>query len=344
MNDNHKLPFFTQLDFNEYKRIAELNKVNLLSEIDKEHLRYLWSKTNYWAKETLFDTLDLKKDDFWQNFGYVKKYSWARIYNSRDEDKLIYFTLGFEYTGKLIYKLDCQRSKKMKDHLSPEQVERFDSLVESTSAYRNEISYDEIDLKNWDQLIDTTRSFVRNNLDLYQDVIDYVWNFKTINSFTQDFQFSSKPEIPLEFQLHLPAFKTVSNSENPDYTAQHKTSKRLGDLGENFVLSLETYKLSTAGIEATPKRMKDGDGYDFESFDTDGNKIYIEVKTTTGGITSPFFISDNEMQFLKDTNNAIIYRVFNFDPQNMNGEIFKLTYQDLIQYNKKAQQYKVYLK
>ena len=40
----------------------------------------------------------------------------------------------------------------------------------------------------------------------------------------------------------------------------------------------------------------DGAGFDILSFDTDGSERLLEVKTTVGHQTTPFFISSNEMQ------------------------------------------------
>lgn len=42
------------------------------------------------------------------------------------------------------------------------------------------------------------------------------------------------------------------------------------------------------------KIVEDGMGYDVLSFDSVGNKNYIEVKTTTGNELSQFYMSENE--------------------------------------------------
>jgi hypothetical protein len=72
-------------------------------------------------------------------------------------------------------------------------------------------------------------------------------------------------------------------------------NKRLGDLGELWVMKYEIEKLQNAKrynlinqIKHTSKDEGDGIGFDIQSFDIDGNKIFIEVKTTKGRQNSTF--------------------------------------------------------
>jgi len=54
----------------------------------------------------------------------------------------------------------------------------------------------------------------------------------------------------------------------------------------------------------------DGMGYDILSFFQNGNEKYIEVKSTTGNATTPFYMSQNELNFIQSHHsNAVIYRV-----------------------------------
>ena len=53
------------------------------------------------------------------------------------------------------------------------------------------------------------------------------------------------------------------------------------------------------------------------SFELDGTKKYIEVKTTTGGKENDFHISEKEVKFSEDYENQYyLYRVYNFDKKN----------------------------
>ena len=57
----------------------------------------------------------------------------------------------------------------------------------------------------------------------------------------------------------------------------------------------------------------DGLGYDIRSFEPDGRKRYIEVKTTGFGERTPFFVSANEARFARDHQDQFrLYRLFDF--------------------------------
>lgn len=44
----------------------------------------------------------------------------------------------------------------------------------------------------------------------------------------------------------------------------------------------------------------DGAGFDIQSYFLDGKLKFIEVKTTTGNINTPFFITANELAFSEE--------------------------------------------
>ena len=67
-------------------------------------------------------------------------------------------------------------------------------------------------------------------------------------------------------------------------------------------------------IKHVSKEEGDGAGYDILSYDEDGNKKYIEVKTTEQNLDNPFIITDRELEFSKrNSENYSLYRVYNFD-------------------------------
>ena len=63
-----------------------------------------------------------------------------------------------------------------------------------------------------------------------------------------------------------------------------------------------------------------------------GNNV-IEVKTTTKGENTPFFMSRNEKMFFENNidNNAYIYRVYDFNIDSRHGCIKKITAKELIE-------------
>lgn len=88
-----------------------------------------------------------------------------------------------------------------------------------------------------------------------------------------------------------------------DRAVRDAANRKLGEAGEDFVFGMETKRLKMAGrqdladkVEWTSKQFGDGAGYDIASFADDGTAIFIEVKTTKGPITTPFYISNNELR------------------------------------------------
>jgi hypothetical protein len=68
-----------------------------------------------------------------------------------------------------------------------------------------------------------------------------------------------------------------------------------------------------AKVTWVAERFGDGLGYDIESFSDKGHPVFIEVKTTKGPITTPFFISENERRVAAEKGVAFrIYRLFGF--------------------------------
>lgn len=105
-----------------------------------------------------------------------------------------------------------------------------------------------------------------------------------------------------------------------DYLAQEAHNRSLGRAGELFVVELEARRLHLAGKKALSERVEhvaatqgDGLGFDVLSFEEDGRERLIEVKTTSFGELTPFYVSRNELARSKaDANRYQLYRVFGF--------------------------------
>jgi len=74
------------------------------------------------------------------------------------------------------------------------------------------------------------------------------------------------------------------------------------------------------------KELGDGLGYDIRSFEIDGSEIFLEVKTTTSGRATPFFVSANEVSVseVKGASYRLV-RVYGFPNQprffTLNGSL-----------------------
>ena len=105
-----------------------------------------------------------------------------------------------------------------------------------------------------------------------------------------------------------------------DYLEREARNRSLGLAGEHFALRYEQWRLSQLGVGQLADRVRhvsveqgDGLGFDIQSFETDGRDRFIEVKTTTFGDRTPFFVSSNEVRFAREAGQQFrVYRLFDF--------------------------------
>lgn len=187
------------------------------------------------------------------------------------------------------------------------------------------------------------KRFKEEILDTYQDANDGFYINESSNFIGHGFRnFVEEPPEVLSEKKNGSKNITLRKL---DFAEKEQENKRLGEAGENFVVNLEKQKLVEIGrtdleVRWVSKDKGDGLGYDISSFDKNGNEILIEVKTTNGGNSVPFYISDNELEVLSNSpSNYLIYRVFNFrrDPK-----LFILTAQDFLRLLRKPKNFVVY--
>ncbi len=97
----------------------------------------------------------------------------------------------------------------------------------------------------------------------------------------------------------------------------HKRRKGTGDKGEEIVYLMEKEHFRLINRNDLAEKVRhvsleqgDGLGYDILSFFENGKEKYIEVKSTEKSIESSFYLSKNELQFLKEhPEDSFIYRV-----------------------------------
>ncbi|WBL27253.1 DUF3883 domain-containing protein [Zunongwangia sp. HGR-M22] len=206
-------------------------------------------------------------------------------------------------------------------------------------------------LVQYNHLCEITRSFLAEDqklIKLHKERIDEQSYFdKNYHILTQDFiysatrhltkpdkQFSDKENIELIEDLNS---KDLGSRESKtDFTARvtnhienNIENKRIGDLGESWIVNYEIERLKDLGRDDLAKKVDyfaknngDGSGFDIISFDENGKKIYIEVKTTRGSFESAFFVSRNELEKSKiEQNDYYLYRLFNFDEKKKKADL-----------------------
>ncbi len=105
-----------------------------------------------------------------------------------------------------------------------------------------------------------------------------------------------------------------------DYLEREAVNRSLGLAGEEFVVLFEHWRLVALGegrladrVQHVSQTQGDGLGYDVLSFDADGRERLIEVKTTTFGKDTPFFVSRGELALSREAKDQFhLYRLFEF--------------------------------
>ncbi len=119
---------------------------------------------------------------------------------------------------------------------------------------------------------------------------------------------------PPQVQEKTPPYSQIN------YLTREAENRRLGQLGEQAVLTYEKHRLTNAKridlakqVEWAAQVIGDRAGYDIQSFNLAGEPLYIEVKTTKHGISFPFFITASELTFSENhVDTYCLYRVFSF--------------------------------
>jgi len=162
-----------------------------------------------------------------------------------------------------------------------------------------------------------------------------------------------KSTSPAVFKLHNPV--TNESISQKEVTTLKKATKRftarkvdwekvrdqnteIGDQGEEFAVEYEIDRLtalfgkdSAHHVQHLSRLQGDGLGYDIQSINDDGTIRFIEVKTTSGNLDQPFFMSKNEMSFFHEyKESAFVYRIYEFNKETRHGKIRIINYFDLL--------------
>jgi hypothetical protein len=105
-----------------------------------------------------------------------------------------------------------------------------------------------------------------------------------------------------------------------DYPALEASNRSLGAAGEEFTVRFEQARLLAArkerlasAVERVSVTRGDGLGFDVLSYEPDGRERWIEVKTTSYGPATPFFVTRNEVDVSRrDAERFRLFRVFDF--------------------------------
>lgn len=133
-------------------------------------------------------------------------------------------------------------------------------------------------------------------------------------------------------------------AERIDFFELEMKNTALGNNGEEFVLRYEKARLIHAGREELADRLEQvsksqgpSAGFDIRSFENNGKDRLIEVKTTSYGRYTPFYITKNELRTsIHHPQSYHLYRLFLFRSKpglfTLSGQIDKVCFLDPVQY------------
>lgn len=112
-----------------------------------------------------------------------------------------------------------------------------------------------------------------------------------------------------------------------DYVGAAKAKMSIGELGEVVALHYEIRRVesetgfSSVGKVTRVSEQTDSAGYDIESF-SQGDKVFIEVKSTSGGFWTDFFLTANEERVMKNLGEKYwLYRIFELSKDDSSAKL-----------------------
>ena len=122
-------------------------------------------------------------------------------------------------------------------------------------------------------------------------------------AFTERPQLFIEPPPALERQKERPeVVQRLVRKFNP--AERDFINRKLGHDGEEVIFKFEQQRLRQADRPDLARKVRwisqeegDGAGYDILSFDQRGRERFLEVKTTVGSQTAPFYLTRNELTF-----------------------------------------------
>lgn len=134
---------------------------------------------------------------------------------------------------------------------------------------------------------------------------------------------SLRTEAPVRQEKASSPLPPSFRASKRDYLEREAQNRSLGAAGEDFAFRFERWRLSANDREGLAERVQhvsktqgDGLGFDILSYNLDGTERFIEVKTTTFGRETPFFISETELARSRlEGDNYRLYRLFEFRRQ-----------------------------
>jgi len=328
--------FMNYLDTNKYTIKSSLGEGNTAgipwlcimhnqvtaSVTDRFYIAYLFSRN---AKR-VYLCIGIGATQFSRIYGQSFNKCIPRIYSAKEK-----FLNSFEHYFKnefpnyieekmdLFYSSDTEFTRSEFTHNPRFKVAAYEAGSLFTKSYTLNSALEENQLHN--DLI--------KYINIYEKIIDDPISIPLIDNLAEIVYQKDDISKMQSYDYDIPPFKPTfkGNKEKSGSPKRSKTSKKylypkisskkIGDAGEKHVYEYEYKKLVSFGrVDLANKIVQQHldysyyPGYDIQSFDENGNKIFIEVKSTNMKNVSVFIISENELKAAKKLKDSyFIYQV-----------------------------------
>jgi len=273
---------------------------------------------------------------FQKEFSKISRLNFPNSINTYQDHRAILVYLSLRYPERY-YLYKYKMFKIFADKIEfeykpiggrPENIGQYHILC---NLVRYEISNDQELLKLHIDRISDNCYYDKYSHILTQDFIYAVTQHLSI-AVTSQKNKSAKVIIPNIMTAANLSVKEQSTNLKPmliNHIDNDKENKRIGDLGEQWVLNFERDNLIRAGKDKLAARIKhissekgDGSGFDIESFSEDGSLKFIDVKTTRGNLSQPFYVTRNELEKSRiEKDKYFLYRIYNYNESTDSAKI-----------------------
>lgn len=274
-----------------------------LKDLGNTFADHIVDTTNEWAQSiTLPQGYTIEQERYWQVAGRFKSFTWAKIYKEEYGDKKVFFSVGVDVANKeLIVKLDVLRSGTHK--LSNFEIRDFDYFMDGRELSLS-FSSEQIENLNLSDLTFVANQFIADHQQLYEQVIDFIWND------TVDCSLFTNRLFKLSQGYRSEVVQTRESIIDSDIV--------------DLIIEYEQFVLRHAERDDLAKNVKseyEGNIHLIRSFEIDGKPRTILFIASAGGTTAPFEMSREEIEYLGNNLHTFLYHIIEYNTDNRCGKL-----------------------
>ena len=355
----------------------DINSSEFVSMLEKslDKTANLLVSGNYWPKLMLLETAETNADEVQELFHQLVDEEMdlsERINEFRDginrinesnfpgkksyqDHRAIMVYLSLIYPDRYYlykYTIFCDFIKKIEYSYTPKMGadNNIGQYLNMCEIVRNELVKDQELLKLHKNRIDENCYYDSNYNLLTQDFIYAVTqHLEDSQKTAEQVRASDSHSSPIltiitEDNIIIPKEKSGFKPKLTNIKSQQRQNKITGDAGEIWLVKYLKKEHKGSKVNHISVEKGDGAGYDIELEDKDGNIKYIEVKTTKGKCSNPFYLSNTELRrSTEDGDKYVLYRLYDYDKEQDMYQIAIIN-GDLTKYCNYPESYKVSVK